>query len=171
MRISPSPFTSPSSSQPSIAKTTTEHVAKTVQKTVTTHNVTATVTAPQGSKMESLQIIIMPTIILTGGKSSRRIWIIRRIMPRSNTAEKPNATSAWKLGSWFGLKTISINHDNGVLLEIWTDVDATGNWVKTHSILDNNDWRVFLHSGGSLKTDVLVSVVVPLIILNTIRYT
>jgi hypothetical protein len=53
-RISPPPSSSPS--QPSIAKTTTSE-ARTVQKTLTTHNVTATVTAPQGSKIESLTVV------------------------------------------------------------------------------------------------------------------
>lgn len=55
-------------------------------------------------------------------------------------AEKPGATSAWKLGRWFGYKTISINKSRGVELQTWTDFNGDGNWVRTHSIMDNNDW-------------------------------
>jgi hypothetical protein len=55
-------------------------------------------------------------------------------------AEKPGATSAWNLGRWFGYKTIAINKSRGVELQTWTDFNGDGNWVRTHSIMDNNDW-------------------------------
>ena len=30
----------------------------------------------------------------------------------------------------------------GVMLEIWTDINANNNWVKTHHIFDSGQWPV-----------------------------
>lgn len=49
-----------------------------------------------------------------------------------------NSAFNFKLGQWFGLKTIVYNLPNGnVQMEHWTDENATNTWKKTHSLIDS----------------------------------
>ena len=52
-----------------------------------------------------------------------------------------NSAYNFKLGSWFGVKTICYNlPDGSVQLEHWTDENATNTWKKTHSMVDHDQW-------------------------------
>jgi hypothetical protein len=52
-----------------------------------------------------------------------------------------NSAYNFKLGSWFGIKTIVYNLPGGsVQLEHWTDENATNVWKKTHSMIDHDQW-------------------------------
>ncbi len=52
-----------------------------------------------------------------------------------------NSAYNFKLGSWFGIKTIVYNLPDGtVQLEHWTDENATNVWKKTHSMIDHDQW-------------------------------
>jgi hypothetical protein len=52
-----------------------------------------------------------------------------------------NSAYNFKLGAWFGIKTVVYNlPDGSVQLEHWTDENATNTWVKTHSMVDHDQW-------------------------------